>query len=129
MAILLLVSTLSVIAPALAQPRHGPKYDKYVALLLDGSEVRCGQAIFNTNPEDDGSYELEVEIEECLALMDTTVKVSLDGNPIGTIYVDVYGNGKQTFYVSAISIASTVSVDTTLTGAVWHLWVKAPGPK
>jgi hypothetical protein len=128
-AILVLVSMLSAIAPAMAQPGRGPKYDKYVAPLLDEDEVRCGQAIFNTNPEDDGSYELEVEIEECLALADMTVDVYLDGNPIGTLYVDTYGNGKETFYVSSISTSSTVGVGTVLTSDVWLLWVKAPGPK
>jgi len=128
--IVVLASMLSVMTPALAQPGLGPKYPKYVAPLEDGLGVRYGQAIFNTNPEDDGKYELEVEIEECSALADSTVNVYLDDTLIGTIVVDLYGNGKATFYVDAISeITSHIDVDTTLTGGVWHLWVKAPGPK
>jgi len=129
---LVFVAATLLATPTLAQPKgQGPKYDKYVASLEDASLVRYGQVIFNTNPEDDGTYELEVEIEECLALAESTVTVLLDSTAIGTIYVDAYGNGKATFYVSAISTSDTITVEgaITLTSGAWRLWVKAPGPK
>jgi len=131
--IMLVFVTATLLAtPTLAQPPGlGPKYPKYVASLEDASLARYGQVIFNTNPEDDGTYELEVEIEECLALADSTVNVLLDSTPIGTIYVDAYGNGKATFYVNAISTGNTITVEgaITLTSGAWRPWVKAPGPK
>jgi len=106
-----------------------------VASLLayeDSTTTRYGQVIFNTNPEDDGTFELEVEIEECIALAESYVTVSLDGSDIGTIYVGVDGNGKATFYVGSISTGDSVTVvgdDITLKSGEWRLWVKAPGPK
>ena len=128
--LLLVFATGALLAtPILAGPGLGPKYEKYVAPLEDESDIRLGQAIFNTNPEDDGTYELEVEVEECMALADSTVDVVLDSATIGSLYIDEYGNGKDTFYVESISDTSLVEVDTTLTGHTWHLWVKAPGPK
>lgn len=117
--------------PILAQPTElGPKYPKYVAsLLLDGN--RFGQVIFNTNPEDDLTYELEVEVEECMQLAGQTVNVYLNCEPIGTIYIDEYGNGKATFYVQAISTGDTITVEgtVTLTSGEWRPWMKIKGPK
>jgi len=130
--IVVLASMFSVVTPALAQPGKGPKYPKHVASLLDGDGIRCGQVIFNTNPEDDGTYELEVEVEECLALADSTVDVKLNGVKIGEIYMDSSGNGKATFYVDSIdSIDDVVTVEgaITLTSGVWRPWVKSPGKK
>jgi len=129
--VLMFIAAAFLATPALAQG-NGPKpwVTKYVA-SLEYAGTRYGQVIFNTNPEDDGTYELEVEVEECLALAGSTVNVYLDSELIGTIYIDEYGNGKATFYVDAISIADTVSVEgaITLTSGDWRLWVKAPGPK
>lgn len=125
------VAAAILVTPALVQAKgNGPKYAKYVASLEYGG-VRYGQAIFNTNPEDNGTYELEVEIEECSALADNTVTVFLDATEIGTIYVDAYGNGKATFYVDAISTGNTVTVEGTvsLTSGSWRLWEKVKGPK
>ena len=130
--ILALVGVALLATPILAQPKGlGPKYTKYVASLEDENTNRYGQVIFNTNPEDDGKYELEVEIEECLPLADTTVTVYLNGAPIGTIYVDTYGNGKATFYVETISTSDTITVENaiTLTSGAWRIWIKAPGQK
>jgi len=59
--------TSMLLVPVYASPGNGPKYDKYVS-SLEIEETRYGQVIFNTNPEDDGSYELEVEIEETMDL-------------------------------------------------------------
>ena len=116
---------------ALAEAKgNGPKYDKHVA-SLEVEGVRYGQVIFNTNPEDSGTYEMEVEIEECLALADSTVNVSLSAIGVGPIYVDAYGNGKATFYVDAISTGDTITVEdaVTLTSGDWRPWVKGAGPK
>jgi len=117
--------------PVLAKPGNGPKYPKHVASLLSVDGVRFGQVIFNENPEDDGTYELEVEVEECLDLADSVVDVKLNGELIGSIYVDESGNGKETFYVDSISEADTVSVEgaVTLESGDWRDWVKGPGPK
>jgi hypothetical protein len=128
------IATL-LVTPALAArpetPGKGPKYVKYVAPLLADDENRYGQVIFNTNPEDNGTYELEVEIEECMELADSNVIVRLDGTDIGTIYVGDDGNGKATFYVESISTGDTVTVvgDITLTSGAWGNWEKVPGPK
>jgi hypothetical protein len=128
---LMAIAAAFLATPALAQPPgKGPKYAKHVASLeLEG--VRYGQVIFNTNPEDDGRFELEVEVEECLDLADSTVEVFLSDVMIGTIYIDAYGNGKATFYVEAISIVDTIKVEgaITLTSGEWRLWVKVKGPK
>lgn len=126
-----LVAATILVTPALVQAQgNGPKYVKYVA-SLEYEGVRYGQVIFNTNPEDDGTYELEVEVEECSALADSTVTVLLDSTEVGTIYVDEYGNGKATFYVDAISTGDTITVEgaVTLTSGSWRLWVKGKGPK
>jgi len=139
--VLTLLVAVYLATPALAQPNGlGPKYDKYVAslLLTTGDEgegevgVRYGQVIFNTNPEDDGTYELEVEVEECLDLAGNTLDVYLDDVWVGTIDIDESGNGKATFYVEGISTSDHVDVVgavTLTTKAEWRLWVKAPGPK
>ena len=118
------------VMPTLAQPGLGPKFDKYVASLeLDGD--RYGQVIFNTNPEDNGTLEVEVEVEECMDLVNSTVNVYLNSELIGTIDIDEYGNGKDTFYVEAISTDD----DITVAGAVilesgeWREWIKGRGPK
>ena len=86
--------------------------------------------IFNVNPKDDGSYELEVEVEEAMDLASSTVSVYMDGELVGEIEVDEFGNGKVTFYVedptdSVISVEGAVS----LSSGSWRLWVKGPGPK
>jgi hypothetical protein len=141
--ILLTIVAVIVIAPALAAPNLlAPKYDKHVASLEDDEAVRCGQVIFNTNPEeiiDEDTeeiievYELEVEIEECMDLAadpDETVfiDVYLNGELIGQVEVNEFGNGKETFYVEQIDTDSAVTVG-DLTSGEWRLWMKAPGPK
>jgi hypothetical protein len=129
------IATLLVTPAFAARPEtlgKGPKYDKYVAPLQAEDGTRYGQVIFNTNPEDNGTYELEVEIEECTYLANSNVTVFLNETEIGTIEVDEYGNGKATFYVGSISTGSTVTVvgdEITLTSGEWRLWVKVPGPK
>ncbi|WP_455369063.1 hypothetical protein [[Eubacterium] cellulosolvens] len=138
---LLLVGTaLSLVTPVIAQG-NGPKYTKYVSPLNNGAGERWGQVIYNVNPEDDGTFELEVEIEEYLPFADSTVNVKLDGTSIGTIDVDENGNGKATFYVDSFDPASNVIevvFDSTPTPAAialktsiddYHLWVKGPGRK
>ena len=104
-----------------------------MASLETGTDpvVRCGQAIFNTNLEDDNCYELEVEVEECMALAESTVTVYLDGTEVGTIYVNEYGNGKETFCVETISTADAVTVvgAVTLTSGEWRLWNQGRGKK
>ena len=128
--VVLVVLAAAFLAPALA----GPNYDKWVASLLNESDVRVGQVIFNTNLEDNGTYEFEVELEECLELANSTVNVTVDGvqiEPFNTPYIDVDGNGKYTFYVGNITNASIVTVDgaVTLTSGDWRLWEKRSGPK
>jgi hypothetical protein len=138
---LLLVGTaLSLVAPVIAQG-NGPKYTKYVSPLSNNAGERWGQVIYNVNPEDDGTFELEVEIEEYLPFANSTVNVKLDGTSIGIIDVDENGNGKATFYVESFDPASNVIevvFDSTPTPAAialktstddYHLWVKGPGPK
>jgi hypothetical protein len=117
------------VTPVLAGPGNGPKHPKHVA-SLEYMEARYGQVIFNTNPEDDGLFELEVEVEECMDLADSTVTVNMNDLEIGTIEIDEYGNGKETFYVDD-PMGSTVTVEggITLTSGDWRDWVKEPGPK
>ena len=117
------------LTPVLAGPGNGPKHPKYVA-SLEYMEVRYGQAIFNSNPEDDGLFELEVEVEECLDLADSTVTVKMDGLEIGTMEIDENGDGKLTYYVDDPT-SSTITVEggITLTSGEWRDWVKGPGPK
>lgn len=142
MMILLVGMTLTLVAPVIAPPGgNGPKYTKYVSPLKNGADERWGQVIYNVNPEDDGTYELEVEIEEYLPYADSTVNVKLDGTSIGTIEVDENGNGKATFYVTAFDPTSnTIEIvfDTTLTPAMialrtttddFNVWAKVKGPK
>ncbi len=142
MMILLVGMTLTLVAPVIAPPGgNGPKYTKYVSPLKNGADERWGQVIYNVNPEDDGTYELEVEIEEYLPYADSTVNVKLDGTSIGTIEVDENGNGKTTFYVTAFDQTSnTIEIvfDTTLTPAMialrtttddFNVWAKVKGPK
>ena len=120
----------------------GPNFPKYVSPLKNGADDRFGQVIFMTNPEDDGTYELEVEIEEYMPFAESTVNVKLDGTLLDpTIDVDELGNGKWTFYVSAFDPASNVievTFSATPTPAMialrtttddYHLWVKGPGKK
>jgi hypothetical protein len=120
-------------APVLAAPGNGPKFPKHVA-SLEVESTRFGQVIYNTNPEDDDLYELEVEVEES-SMTDETVMVYLDGVHIGDIDLDENGNGKATFYVagpldvSATGAVITVEGSITLTSTLWRLWVKGPGPK
>ena len=87
--------------------------------------------IFNTHPEDDGTYELEVEVEKCMGLAASTVNVYLGEELIGTMDIDMYGNGKATFYVEDITISDTITVEgaVTLTSGEWRLWAKVKGPK
>ena len=142
MMILLVGMTLTLVAPVIAPPGgNGPKYTKYVSPLKNGAGERWGQVIYNVNPEDDGTYELEVEIEEYLPYADSTVNVKLDGTSIGTIEVDENGNGKPTFYITAFDPTSnTIEIvfDTTLTPAMialrtttddFNVWAKVKGPK
>ena len=135
---IVMVLMLTTAAALLATPvLAGPNFAKHVASLNEtGTDpvVRCGQAIFNTNFEDDpeyNGYELEVEVEECMALANSTVNVSLNTTVVGTIDVDLNGDGKATFYVDAISTGATVTVegDVTLTGDTWRDWVKGRGKK
>ncbi|MFC1505610.1 hypothetical protein ACFLQ6_00915 [Thermoproteota archaeon] len=142
MTILLVGMALTLVAPVMAPPGgNGPKYTKYVSPLKNGADERWGQVICNVNPEDDGTYELEVEIEEYMPFAESIVNVKLDGTSLGTIEVDENGNGKATFYVTAFDPASnTIEIvfDTTLTPAMialrtttgdFHEWVKVKGPK
>jgi hypothetical protein len=128
---LMAIAAAFLATPVLAKPNGPrPKYDKYVASLMLG-EDRYGQVIFNTNLED-GKFELEVEVEECMELADSTVDVYLGDELIGTIYIDMYGNGKATFYVTTDPTGMTITVvyeDITLTSGDWRLWVKGKGPK
>lgn len=128
---IIFIATTILAIPVLAKPGNGPKHLKHVASLLSDDGVRFGQVIFNENPEDDETYELEVEVEKCLDLADSIVDVKLNGVSIGSMYIDVFGNGKETFYVDSISEADTVSVegDTTLKNGLWRPWVKGPGSK
>ena len=130
---LLVGMALSLAAPVMANG-NGPKYTKYVSPLKDGDSVRLGQVIYNTNPEDNGKYELEVEIEECMALASSWVTVKLDGTVLTPqIWVDADGNGKETFEVDAFAPGSDV-IDvgdgelTTDTGD-YHTWAKIKGQK
>jgi hypothetical protein len=126
--VLVVLAAAFLATPAFA----GPNYDKWVASLLNESDVRVGQVIFNTNWEDEfGGYELEVEVEECEALANSTVNVSLDGVLIDTLFIELDGNGKDTFYVDAITNTSIVEVEgaVTLTSGDWRLWEKRSGPK
>jgi len=119
----------------------GPNFTKYVSPLKNGADDRFGQVIYMTNPEDDGTFELEVEIEEYMPFAESTVNVKLDGTLLGTIDVDELGNGKLTFYVSAFNPASNiieVTFSATPTPAMlalrtttddFHMWVKGPGKK
>lgn len=142
MTILLVGMALTLVAPVIAPPGgNGPKYAKYVSPLKNGVDERWGQVIYNVNPEDDETYELEVEIEEYMPFADSTVNVKLDGISLGTIEVDENGNGKATFYVTAFDPASnTIEIvfDTTLTPAMvvlrtttddYHEWAKVKRPK
>ena len=128
--LMLLMAIVALTAiPVFAAPGNGPKYPKYVA-SLEYDEARYGQVIFNTNPEDDGLYELEVEVEECMDLADSTVTVKMNDQVIGEIVIDEFGNGKATFYVEDPT-GSTVVVEgtITLTSGGWRDWIKGPGPK
>lgn len=127
--IVVLAAMAMLVAPVFAGPGNGPKYPKYIA-SLESDGVRYGQVIYNTNPEDDGLYELEVEIEECMDLVETTVTVKMNDVVIGEIYVDEYGNGKATFYVDDPTDSSVVVEGSiTLSSGDWRLWEKKPGPK
>ena len=127
--IVALAAMAMIASPVFAGPGNGPKYPKYVA-SLEYDLVRYGQVIYNTNPEDDGLFELEVEIEECMDLADSTVTVKMNTVAIGEIYVDEYGNGKATFYVDDPTDSSVVvEGGITLSSGEWRLWEKKPGPK
>jgi hypothetical protein len=120
--VVLVVLVAAFLAPALAE---GPFYPKYEAPL----DESFGKVIFNTNLEDDplmDGYELEVEVEECAALANSTVNVSLDYAGIGELFIDLDGNGKETFYVATITNTSIVEVEgaVTLTSGDWVLWEK-----
>ena len=118
-----------LVVPVYAKSGNGPKYDKYVA-SLEIEETRYGQVIFNTNPEDDGLYELEVEVEEAMDLASSTVPVYMNGGQIGELEIDEYGNGKATFYVEdPTDSVVTVEGGITLTSGDWRLWIKGSGPK
>ena len=58
-----LMTALAIfVAPVFAIPGNGngPKFSKHVA-NLESDSTRFGQVIYNTNPEDDDSYRVEVE--------------------------------------------------------------------
>ena len=128
--VVLVVLAAAFLAPALANP---PEDAKWVANLTDDDGVRFGQVIINTNPEDDGTFELEVEVEECLALNESIVDVYLNTVWIGNITIDEFGDGKATFYVGEIAPTDeytvTVEGDDTLTSAEWREWVQGAGKK
>jgi hypothetical protein len=126
---LVMVVMAMTVTPVFAGPGNGPKHPKYVA-SLEYMDVRYGQVIFNTNPEDDGLFELEVEVEECMDLADSVVTVKMNDQEIGTIEIDENGNGKETFYVEDPT-GSTLTVEggVTLTSGEWRDWIKGPGPK
>jgi hypothetical protein len=127
--VVLVVLAAAFLAPALADP---PADAKWVANLT-ADDVRVGQVIINTNPEDDGTLELEVEVEECLALNESIVDVYLNGEWIGNITIDEFGDGKATFYVGEIEPTDeytvTVEGDDTLTSAEWREWQQGRGKK
>ena len=129
--ILVIITALTMfIVPVLAIPGgNGPKFTKYVA-SLETDSARFGQVIYHTNPEDDDTYELEVEVEES-SMVDETVAVYLDGVYIDDITLDEFGNGKATFYLADDPSGSEITVEgsETLTSGDWRLWVKGPGPK
>jgi hypothetical protein len=76
---MLLISMFSVV-----MINAGPNYPKHVAsLMLD--EDRYGQVIFNTNPDDSGLFEFEVEVEECMDLVNSTVSVKVNGTEVGSL--------------------------------------------
>jgi hypothetical protein len=124
----LIMAASMFIVPVFAGPGNGPKYDKFVASLELG-QIRYGQIIYNSNPEDDGFYELEVEVEECMDLASTTVDIKIDAVIIGTIDVDEFGNGKATFYVEDPSLGVTVDGLVDLVSGEWRDWVKQSGKK
>ena len=126
---LVMVVMAMMVTPVFAGPGNGPKHPKYVA-SLEYMDVRYGQVIFNTNPEDDGLFELEVEVEECMDLADSVVTVKMNDQEIGTMEIDENGNGKVTFYVEDPT-GSTLTVEggITLTSGEWRDWIKGPGPK
>jgi len=136
MLLFLFIASLTI--PVLAQP----KAPKWVSPLKNGAGDRFGQVIYMTNPEDDETFELEVEIEEYIPFAESTVNVKLDGTLLDPpIDVDELGNGKWTFYVSAFDPAANVieiTFSATPTPAMlalrtttddFHLWVKGPGKK
>ena len=129
MVLMLATAAAFLATPVLADPPE----DKHVASLGLGDDdlVRCGQAIFNTNLEDDDCYELEVEVEECIALADSTVTVYLDGTEVCTIDVDEFGNGKVDCCVDDISTDDIITVvgDVTLTSGDWRDWHQGKGKK
>lgn len=137
----LVVMALSLVAPVIANG-NGPKYTKWVSPLENSGAVSGGQVIYNVNPEDDGTIELEVEIEEYMPFADSTVNVKLDGTIlVPTIDVDADGNGKYTFYVTSFDHTSNtieivfaytltpaaIALETDITD--FHLWAKVKGPK
>ena len=134
---IVMVLMLATAAALLATPvLANPPEDKYVASLYDNGD-RYGQAIYNTNLEDDVCYELEVEVEECMALasteVDTTIEynVYLEESLVCTIDVDEFGNGKVTCCVDDIGTANTVTVgdEDELTSGEWRLWQQGSGKK
>ena len=130
--VLMLTTAALLATPVLA----GPNFAKHVASLEDDEVDRYGQAIFNTNLEDGDCYELEVEVEECMALAGGVgiilyYNVSINEEVVCTIGVDEYGNGKVTCCVADISTGDTITVgdEEELTSGEWRPWAKIKGPK
>lgn len=131
----LTVMALSLVAPVMATfPGGGPKYDKFIAPLVEpGDSVRYGQVTYNVNPDDqhDDKYEVEVEVEDASAIFqDETVTVTIDSETF-SLYIDADGNGKDTFYVDAIPTSVTLDDgnDDELETGTFVLWVKVQGKK
>jgi len=123
--VLMLTTAAALLAtPVLADPPE----PKHVA-SLNATDARYGQAIFNTNLEDGDCYELEVEVEECMDLAESTVDVYLNEDVVCTIDVDEYGNGKVDCCVDDISTEDTITVGEELTSGDWRLWVQGKGKK
>jgi hypothetical protein len=130
----LLAGALSL-APVIAGP---PAWvTKTVVDLDDSNAVKYGIAILNDNPEDDETFEVEVEVEES-NLAEGLYDVVVDGTTFtDAIYIDANGDGEVTIYSTTLPDLSAVGEVTVAPGDANELnsdsedrpWVKGPGPK
>ena len=127
---IMLFAASILVVPTLAFPGQGPKATKYTADLIY-NDVVYGKATFNTNPENNG-YELEVEVEECTLLADSTVDVFLHQNyynmiHIGELLIDSEGDGSDSFNTDFMVNEFTLLVEGDITLSTengWQEWVK-----